>query len=272
MEAARPTLPELPLERHEPPATPVRRSRHVAVGEALVERDRPAPRAPPGRRSPSLCGDAHAPSWLARGREAKYSSLSASADPLDRRRGRRTWRCRSSHENTADATGRRVELAALGALVVREERRGRVRRRVRTSTIRASGTPSASTVATVIAFGSATPPSDGLVVPAVPLRDRVGVDVGDVEPGGLVLDAPSPQLGTRVGCGPVGHRHPPWPPVAGRSARCRACTAAAPRAPSTDAVGVGGSSRRSPPTPAARPAPSRSACGRSRCPSLPSAS
>ena len=39
VEAAGSALPELPLERHETPATPVRWAGHVAVGELLVVAD-----------------------------------------------------------------------------------------------------------------------------------------------------------------------------------------------------------------------------------------
>ena len=47
--------------------------------------------------------DTHAPSWLPRGRDAKYASLSSGAMRSTFAR-KRTWRWMSSHENTADAS------------------------------------------------------------------------------------------------------------------------------------------------------------------------
>ena len=70
VEPARPALPELPLERDQTPSAPVRRTRDLALGE---RRSNWATRSSSNARSAitSLCGEAQAPSWLPRGRDAK---------------------------------------------------------------------------------------------------------------------------------------------------------------------------------------------------------
>ena len=54
-----------------------------------------------------------------------------------------------------------------------------------------------------VGFGDTT--VERVLMPAVPLHDRVTVDIGDVEPLRLVLLAPAPQFGASIGSGPVGH-------------------------------------------------------------------
>ena len=70
VEAARAALPELGDVDDEAPATPERRAGHVDAGEPGIG---PATSRSSSARSAitSLCGDAHAPSWLPRGRDAK---------------------------------------------------------------------------------------------------------------------------------------------------------------------------------------------------------
>ncbi len=151
----------------------------------------------------SLCGDAHAPSWLPRGREAKYASLSASLTRSTSARTR-TWRCRSSQENTAAATGAWSSWSTLGAGVVGVEDEAAliglpnehdpgVRDPVGTDRGHRHG----------VRFGDTT--VESILVPAVPLHDRVTVDIGDLEPLRLVLLAPTPQFGATIGRRPVGH-------------------------------------------------------------------
>ena len=64
--------------------------------------------------------------------------------------------------------------------------------------MRAAGRPGASAVASVIAFGSGTPPRDAVVEPARELRERIAGDVALVEGRPLVV---GPKIGERGGRG-----------------------------------------------------------------------
>ena len=80
-------LPELDRDGLEEVAAPVLGPRHVAAGEARLGLGDPARRGRARDAITSLCGDAHAAIWLPRGREAKYASLSARVEAVDRAGG-----------------------------------------------------------------------------------------------------------------------------------------------------------------------------------------
>ena len=85
VQAARAALPELDRVRHEAPAAPVRRARDLVDGGEASPRTRRRGASSAARSASTCdCGEAHAPICDARGRVAKYASLSASATPLDR--------------------------------------------------------------------------------------------------------------------------------------------------------------------------------------------
>ena len=178
----------------QPPSAPVRRARHRSVAEPGLDLGDAA------RRARRAIGDRlrlrrRPRPDLARARPG--GEVVVALGGVERARScprTRTWRCRSSQPNVAAATGWALELAALDRLVVREEREARARRRRAPAPsgrrARRRRRPSTS----VIAFGSATPASK-----ASPCQRRhcsIGsaVDVGDVDPGRLVLHPPVADL------------------------------------------------------------------------------
>ncbi len=106
--------------------------------------------------STSLCGDAHAPIWLPRGRDAKYASLSSSADALDRAaEADLPMEVEPGEHGRRRRGGRRAGGSSCSAGWCRRRSIGR-RRHERARPWRPDGRR-APTVATVIAFGSVTP-------------------------------------------------------------------------------------------------------------------
>ena len=151
----------------------------VEPRDALVEHDRSA--------ITSLCGDAHAPSWLPRGREAKYASLSSTATRSTRARDADlAVQVEPGEHRSRDR--RVVELTALGTLVVRVEHEPAL--------VGGTGQHDAGIGNPIrtdrgdrhrVRFGDAR--VERLVVPPLPLLHRFGCEVVDVEPGRLVLHA-----------------------------------------------------------------------------------
>ena len=245
MEAARAALPELDLVDHEAPAAPeaagaARRGRRTgrrsssdppvevgAVGDHRRSAATPTPRS--GCRAAAT---------------AKYSSLSASARPLDR----------SAHAHLAvqvepgeHAGGPRVgaELAALRAVVVGVEHERRRSSMPRTSTNRASGRPSAS--------GGRQDHRVGLGDPGRCWRRRTSAATArSGRRRRRPTSSPAVSYWTRRAPQLVGGRS-----CAGSMRVDAADVRAQGRRARRPSRRPGGSSRRSPPTPAARRAPTR---------------
>ena len=188
VQAARAALPELDLLGHDPEAAPERGSGHVVAGEALLDRgDGGLERGPVGQTVGSG-RDAHAAIWLPRGRVGVVGVGLARGRSCSTVPRTRTWRCSSSQPNVrlAQRVGRQLRALAEPRLEKNVNPRSSA---PRTSTKRASGWPSASTVARTIALGSVHPASTASSYQPLPLHDRVGIEIGEVEPGGLVLRA-----------------------------------------------------------------------------------
>ncbi len=216
METARAALPELEDLGDQQPPAPVRRTGHVGPGEALLDGgDEALELGPVGdhlalRRRPRADlarARARGEVGVARGvveplDAPAHPHLAVQLQPAEHRRRR----------------AERFELAALGARVVGEEREAAL---VGAADEHDPGVGSAVGVDRAerhrVRLGHAD--LERLGVPALPLHHRVAVDVGDVEPGRLVLHRAD--RGSRRRARSVTRR---------RSRRCRACTGAAPRA------------------------------------------
>ena len=195
-------------------------------------------------------GDAHAPILLARGRDAKYASLTSSGAVLTVPR-MRTWRWICSHPNTA-ATG--APPAIWRPFVLRRFVWNVIpfSSIALASTMRESGAPSASTVDTVIAFGSVQPASSAWAYHFSNCVTGLSWRSARSSPAVSYWMRKSP-MPTRV--------------TSGGSLWRRACKGAEPRG-CARCRPPGGSSRRWQPTRAARRVHCRSGCWRSRCPSV----
>ena len=126
-----------------------RRSARATSASRASSSSRPA--------STPLWLDAHAPSWLSRGRDAKVG-LGLLARHLATRPVTRICRSSSTQKRFAHARGFSASSLALVALVVREEDEPALVDSLRRTT-RAEGSPSGVAVARVIAVGSGCPAS-----------------------------------------------------------------------------------------------------------------
>ena len=247
VEAARAALPELDLVDAEAPAAPEAGPRHVAAGELGVRRRRCAGRGRRGRRAPRSAATPTPRSGCRAGaRRSRRRSRRRSTRSIGPRT--RTWRCRSSQANTPAPRGLAVDLAALRAVVVGVEHEARARRRRgRARSGRRAGRrrrpwpgPSRS--------ARSTPADAGVVVPraATARSGRRRRRRRRARPSRTARGGRTARRRRR--------RHDQSRSAMRSAPRMYGCSDLGDQRPSRRA---GGSSRRSPPTPGARRAPSR---------------